>query len=497
VDLEEETRNLLRHLDSRMGPSIYDAAWMARLPAASGDGARWPKLLDWLLERQREDGSWGGEIPYYHDRILCTLSAILALQKHGDGQHVRTAIARGERYIWHNLHRLRHDPYELVGFELIFPTLLTEALRLDMDLPVHTCGYGQIRREKLALIPPAMLYSPRVTTVHSLEFLGNQGDVTRLQQALATNGSLGNSPATTVYYLLLAGSDGRAMAYLEDMVARNGHVVYLYPCRIFQLTWALYHLSFCQPLETLTDVSTWKGQLLDCLSERGIGLDPTFGIEDGDITSVTTYLLAAVGNPPDPAILARFEDRERRIFRTYEYERNVSISTNLHALEAINLLPDYPDRRVVMDHVLAFLLASRTYDTYWTDKWNASPYYVTAHVLAGMLRVAPHIAEECRHTVDWIVHTQREDGSWGFFDRGTLEETAYALIGLLHYNRHSPVDRTVLQNGARFLYRNYAGRETRWPELYIGKCLFAPVDVLHATVLAAMMLYEEDFAWPP
>jgi len=137
-----------------MGPSPYDIAWLARLRNSGNGDARWPDLLEWLLENQHSDGSWGGETVYYHDRIICTLAAIVALRESGHTRQVQKAIGRAERYLWHHLHLLPRDPFELVGFELIFPTLLGEALALGLDVPIHTCGYGEIQTAKLRLIPP-------------------------------------------------------------------------------------------------------------------------------------------------------------------------------------------------------------------------------------------------------------------------------------------------------------------------------------------------------
>jgi halimadienyl-diphosphate synthase len=118
-------------------------------------------------------------------------------------------------------------------------------------------------------------------------------------------------------------------------------------------------------------------------------------------------------------------------------------------------------------------------------------------VLVALLQVSPALLDEYHRTVDWLLHTQREDGSWGFFDRGTVEETAYALIALLHFHRHSQVDRRVLERGARFLQWAYLESAISWPELWIGKDLFIPEDVVQAAVLSAMILYEEIFGWLP
>jgi len=482
-------------MGGHLGPSSYDVAWMARVPADDGGTARWPELVDWLVEHQWLDGSWGGTIPYYHDRILCTLAAIIALKERGTSREAKQAVERGERYIWYNLHRLRHDPFELVGFELIFPTLLTEALDLGIDVPQHTCGYGQIRQEKLKLIPPKLLYSPNVTLVHSLEFLGKDGDPEQMRQALSVNGSLGNSPATTSYYLLReGGKDERALAYLQDMLDYNGHVVTFYPFRTFELAWVLHSLASChEPLTNLVeDASIWQ-TLLDHLSERGVGFDPTFSIEDGDTTSVTVLVLKLAGYSVDPAILAQFEDKEKLIFRTYDYERNISTSTNIHALEALSMFPDYPGASESKNCILAFLLASRVFDTYWVDKWHTSPYYTTAHALLGISRAAPEMLDECNRTIDWMVHTQREDGSWGFFDQGTVEESAYALNALLHCRHHFQIEDGLLHRGADYLYHETMRRHDGYhsPPLWIDKCLYIPHNIVRSSILATLTLYEE------
>jgi len=487
-------RELIRNLQGRMDPSPYDIAWMARVPNAAGDGPHWPELLEWLIVNQWLDGSWGGAVHYYHDRILCTLASLIALKQYGTGQEASQAIDRAERYVWHNLHRLNHDPFELVGFELIFPTLIMEALSLGLDVPTHTCGYGQIRRKKLALIPPDLLYSPNVTTVHSLEFLGKEGDPAKMRKALAANGSLGNSPAATSYYILQSGDDGPATTYLCDMLDQNENVIYLYPCRIFELAWALHNLSFCHhPLAGWVDDSCWE-QLSGNLSEFGIGLDPTFGIEDGDITSVTMRLLTLAGHSIDPGILAKFE-KDDHTFRTYDYELNTSIGTNIHALETLRLLPDYHQRERSRDCILAFLMAHRIFDTYWMDKWHASPYYATAHVLGGIARCAPEILPECGRAIEWIIHTQREDGSWGFFHQSTAEETAYALIALLLCREQFSAPEDILKQGVYFLHQEMSNGLDNYyyPPLWLGKPLYVPHDIVQSSVLAALILYEETF----
>jgi halimadienyl-diphosphate synthase len=495
VDYKAEAQALVQNLSQRMGPSPYDIAWLARLPAEiNASQARWPDLLDWLLEHQHPDGSWGGAVAYYHDRVICTLAAGIALRIHG---HAPEAVRRAERYLWKNLLMLQQDHFELVGFELIFPTLLNTAQACGLDVPSNTCGYGQIQTAKLKLIPPERLYSPHVSVVHSLEFLGRSVDVNRLQGAIASNGSLGNSPAATAYYLLRNPTDSRAWAYLEGLRTARDHITYLYPFRTFELTWVLNNLAFCGlPITDLVGPEVWEG-LRSELGENGLGLDPTFGIPNGDITAVSIQLLIQAGYDIDPLVLTRFEDKRKRIFRTFDYERNASVGTNAHALKALHLLPDYPARREAQEQIVLLLIDGRTYDTYWVDKWHISPYYATAHVLVTLLQGDYYMPYFCQPAMEWFLHTQHDDGSWGFFQDGTAEETAYALTALLYYHRHKPVNPEILHQAAAYLARTYQGTQSKYPELWIGKCLYGPDDVVRSAILSALILYEETFGRGP
>jgi halimadienyl-diphosphate synthase len=491
VNFRQEARDLVLNLNQRMSPSPYDIAWLARL--RKGDQPRWPHLVQWLIDNQYSDGSWGAEVVYYHDRIISTLAAAIALHVNGKDETTRKAVKRAERYLWSHVHLLHRDPFELVGFELIFPILLAEAHALGLDTPTHACGYDQIQLAKLRLIPPDMLYSPKITTIHSLEFLGRSGDLEQLRRAVGPNGSIGNSPAATAYYLSLDGQDERAIQYLEMVEKKLGHINILYPFRIFELTWALNNLDYSGvPITEFADESIWK-DLQQQLTEDGIGLDPSFGIPDGDITSVTSRLLTDAGYKVDPMILAKYENKEKRLFRTYHFERNMSVGTNIHALEALQAMKNYPNRVEVQDQIAVAILDKRIFNIYWLDKWHASPYYATSHVLIGFLREGGYLIPTCRPSVDWILHTQREDGSWGFYEDGTAEETAYAMTALLHYHRYEPVDVEVLHRGADYLARTYKSADSTYPALWIDKSLYVPYDVVRAAVLAALIMYEETF----
>jgi halimadienyl-diphosphate synthase len=487
--LEDRARKLACNLQGRLGASAYDVAWLARL--SDGASVRWPQLTDWLLDNQWLDGSWGGTIRYYHDRILSTLAAVIALKEHSDGKkEVKEAIRQGVRYIWNNLQFLHHDPIELVGFELILPTLMAQARLLHLDVPRHSGGYARIRGEKLRLLPLEMMYAPGTSVAFSLEFLGENGLSHSMQHLQGKNGAIANSPATTAYFLQQQGNH-KAIDYLEKVLALSGGVPAFYPFRTFETAWVLEHLSFGGfALDRLVEPSVWKSLKL-ALGNQGTGIDPLFGINDGDTTAVTLHVLALGGHTVDPMILHHFEESTSRSFQTFAFERNASVATNAHALEALSLMSDYPNRREIWDRVVATLLESQKYRSYWIDKWHASPYYATAHTLITLIKAKESMLAECLDSVYWILHTQREDGSWGYFDRGTAEETAYALLALLHYHEAiKPVDLDVLKRGRAFLFDLHRSGNT-YPELWIAKSLYTPYSIVEAAILAAMNLYQE------
>jgi halimadienyl-diphosphate synthase len=256
----------------------------------------------------------------------------------------------------------------------------------------------------------------------------------------------------------------------------------------------LYHLACSgRPITEFAGPDVWL-ELQSSITPSGVAFDPAFGVPDGDTTSVTARLLREAGYDFDPMILAQFQDPKTALFRTYAYERNVSMGTNAHALEALHLMPDYANGAESREAILVALLTHRVYGIYWVDKWHASPYYATAHALMILLKEKHFVAQACSYAINWLLHMQLEDGSWGFFGEGTAEETAYALLALLHWHRAQPLDRVEgLHRAARYLQRMHREPDTSHPGLYIAKVLYAPYAIIRAAILSVLILYEETF----
>jgi halimadienyl-diphosphate synthase len=135
----------------------------------------------------------------------------------------------------------------------------------------------------------------------------------------------------------------------------------------------------------------------------------------------------------------------------------------------------------------AFLDRARVEGTFWFDKWHASPYYTTGHAILA-LEHAPALVDGA---VRWMVETQRPDGSWGHYETGTAEETAYCVQALAqHRRRGGAFDAGVLARGVAFLEASPERIARRYAPLWIGKTLYTPPVVVHAAVLGALALAE-------
>lgn len=478
--------------------TAYDTAWLAGVPSKCDPRvSRFPAALRWLTENQLPDGSWGSTIPYEHDRLLSTLAALAPLAAFGRGVEDQEAVAAGVRYLWEHDHRLAHELVEPVGFELLLPALVKRAQQAGVPVPADLDIYGPQRAAKLRLIPPSALYSPGVTVVHSLEFLGDEADLSGLRGAQGTNGSIGSSPAATAFFFERSG-DPRALAYLEDCLGRNGGATtpVLYPCETFELLWSAYHLFLAGvPAERL--LSTGDRILLrEALNDGGVSLSPTFPIPDADDTAVALLLLHSLGERLDPSVLQSFAVKDGH-FASFSFERHSSVGVNLHVLHALLAVPGYPNSTETTDRLLDYLSDQQLQTGCWVDKWHISPIYATAHALcvfgelgaAQARRAAPMV----RRAHDWLCETQNSDGSWGWFGQATAEETAYALLALAALDdegdgtRHSERRRA----GLRYLMEATLGlgvsAGAHYPAMWVDKCLYTPPLIVASVIQAARM----------
>ncbi|MEW5871220.1 MAG: prenyltransferase/squalene oxidase repeat-containing protein [Chloroflexota bacterium] len=520
MDLQREIHALLEQTSSgRMTSAAYDTAWIARLTALGEPMGE--RALEWLRENQLPNGSWGTREPcYYHDRLVCTLSALTALSINGD-ERDRDRLRRALAGFDTALRGLIADPVgATIGFEMIAPTLMAEAKAIGMirryengvlneaishyDAALKTpLVQGDLRRRhgndyldqlsyqrlaKLRALPEGKI-NRYVTVAFSAEMAGLEGinlfDIAHLQEK---NGSVGHSPSASAYFALsVRPGDPAALAYLRQLVdPEDGSVPFAAPFDIFERTWVLWNLLLASPLdEAVTALLQPHLDFIQAAWRPGLGVG--FSIEytpvDGDDTSVAFEVLLRCGRSVDVEALHHYEMKDR--FRCYELEANPSISVNCHMLSALfqaGYAIDHPS----VQKIRAFLKRTRLLGMYWFDKWHISPYYPTGHAVIAMADYEDNLALKA---VDWILETQNHDGSWGYYGP-TAEETAYCIQALIYWQRnHGKLPVNVLPRGLAWLADH---SEPPYPPLWIGKCLYSPTLVTRSAILSALLLGEQE-----
>lgn len=477
----------------RISPSAYDTAWIARLQSQMPEQSS--AALDWLRANQLPDGSWGAsEFFYYHDRLICTLSATAALQQAGkNGDSIR--VTKALDFLAKHGKDIDLNPVgATIAFEMIAPTLVQEIKingtngngRNPVSIANGSEAKTKARQKKLAAIPSGMI-SRHTTMAHSAEMAGNDEmhiiDWARLAEE---NGSVGFSPAATSYYILSGQAEyERAKEHLLD-VFQEGNSPTVSTVDLFETVWSLWNLQIADP--SLLDFNQ-VNKHLDFIADswvpgRGISHASGYTPKDGDDSSLAYDVLVRGGRTPDIDAILAYEEED--VFRCFQYESDPSVSTNIHVLGALRQAGfdwDHPSTQ----KTLRYLKTKQSVDGWWLDKWHTSPYYPTAHFV---ISAAGYCAEDMvSKAVSWIAHTQNEDGSWGYVIP-SAEETAYSLQALAQYKRIGySVNSNILKRGKSWLIDHQD--EVHTP-LWVGKCLYSATQVVTSAILSALIMVDES-----
>lgn len=481
----------------RMNNTAYDTSWIARLKDI--DEKMSLDALQWICENQQPDGSWGApRVMYYHDRVISTLAAMLALTRRGrratDAWQIEKGLVALEKITASATRGLAADPNgATVGFELIVPTLIHEAEELGIIKRQGDRILGRMKalRERKLEKLAGLKISRHHTPAFSIEMVGSDRqellDLENLQEA---NGSVANSPSATAFFASqVRTGDERAMKYLHwALDGRGGGAPFATPFNIFERAWILWNLALVPSLVNDPQIRAECAPHITFLQDswrpgQGVGFANVYTPCDGDDTSVLAEALARVGAFMDVETILSYEDKE--YFRCYPLEANPSIGANVHILGALGQYgfeTDHPSVRKIVQ----FLYNSRHKDGYLVDKWHISPYYITSHTVIAAMKYDKRL---CQDAIDWMLRTQNRNGSWGSFGFSTAEETAYCIQSLILWKRFGgKVPEQQINLATDWLEKHANGPH---PPLWISKALYCPELVVQSCIAATLVLAKE------
>ena len=477
-------------------PSVYESGRLVTLaPWLTGHADR----VRWLLAGQQPDGTWGAPDGY---ALVPTLSAVEALlvtldRADADGERrIAAAVERGLRAL-------------LVMLTFVDGVALPDTPAADLLIPVlveqvnaRTTGFPRLRL-------PAGMDTGRLTAVRRSLELGASvprkllhaaetvADLVRRAPDVrpVAPGSVGASPAATAAWLgtgpvaMPPGGGGvePARVYLDAVARRHGGPVpCAVPTTVFERSWVL---------STLARAGVPMPAVPEMVRELSVALGPDgtaagAGLPaDADTTSVTLYALALLGEPVDPGCLWAYRIGPQ--FCTWPGENGVSVTTNAHVLDAFGIHHGESGhtRAIAVEQLAIWLCEQQNADGSWIDRWHASLYYATSCcVLAldrfGRIGTASRAVDSTvDRAVEWVLATQRADGSWGRW-AGTTEETAYAMQVLLGIRREP--DGRIVEAAARGRAYLQVTIDRPGPALWHDKDLYRPAAIVRAAVIAAL-----------
>ncbi|CAM0902673.1 unnamed protein product [Alopecurus aequalis] len=246
---KERVARIKKYLqETQWSPSPYDTAWVAMVPLqVTPQAPCFPQCVEWILQNQHHDGSWGlneHDLSINKCSLLSTLACIIALKKWNVGpEHIR----RGEHFISTNFSIVMDEQISApVGFNVTFSGMISQAIAMGLEFPMkqdYLDGTLHIRQMELKRFAEDNSYGREAYMAYIVEGLGYMLDWSKIMKFQRKNGSLYNSPSATAAALIY-NYDDKALQYLNLLVSKYGSSVpTMFPIRIY------VHLSMVDSLE--------------------------------------------------------------------------------------------------------------------------------------------------------------------------------------------------------------------------------------------------------
>nr|QEH04693.1 plastid copalyl diphosphate synthase [Salvia sclarea] len=375
----EYIRTLLKTTgDGRISVSPYDTAWVAMIKDVKGrDAPQFPSSLEWIVQNQLEDGSWGDQKLFcVYDRLVNTIACVVALKSWN--VHV-DKVKRGVTYIKENVDKLRegNEEHMTCGFEVVFPALLQRAKSLGIhDLPYDAPAVQEVyhtREQKLKRIPLEIMHKMPTSLLFSLEGLENL-DWEKLLKLQSADGSFLTSPSSTAYAFMQT-KDEKCYQFIKNAVDTfNGGAPHTYPVDVFGRLWAV------DRLQRLGISRLFESEIADCLNhihkfwtDKGVFSGRESEFCDIDDTSMGVRLLRMHGYDVDPNVLRNFKQQDGK-FSCYGGQMIESASPIYNLYRASQLR--FPGEEILEDaNKFAYdFLKEKLANNQILDKWVISKH---------------------------------------------------------------------------------------------------------------------------
>ncbi|KAI7747801.1 hypothetical protein M8C21_010824, partial [Ambrosia artemisiifolia] len=295
--------------DGEISVSAYDTAWVALVQDVNGSGRpQFPSSLDWIVNNQLPDGSWGDPFIFSaHDRIMNTLACIIALTSWSTHP---SKCQQGLTFLKENISKLEDEDVEHmpIGFEVAFPSLINMARMLKLEVPKDTPAMKEIyARRNLKLTKQEIMHKVPTTLLHSLEGMPDL-EWEKLLQLQCQDGSFLFSPSSTAFALMQT-KDEKCLQYLTNIVTKfNGGVPNVYPVDLFEHIWVV------DCLQRLGIARYFKPEIKDCVeyiyrywTNDGICWAKNSNVQDIDDTAMGFRILRMHGYEVMPDVFRQFE----------------------------------------------------------------------------------------------------------------------------------------------------------------------------------------------
>ncbi|GLJ38376.1 hypothetical protein SUGI_0781470 [Cryptomeria japonica] len=483
----ETIKNMFRSIeDGETSVSPYDTAWVARVRALDGSGEpQFPSCLEWIIHNQLADGSWGdSQLFHVRERVLNTLGCVIALKTWNVAPG---GIKKGLRFLQGHIPKINAGDcvYSLIGFEIIFPTLMEDAKVMKLDLPYDDDLLQKIYDErtlKLKRIPMDILHKSPTTLLHSLEGLRDMVDWDKLRKLQLKDGSFLFSPASTACALIQT-SDVNCARYLDKITNKhNGGAPNTYPVDLFE------HLWMVDRLERLGIARYFGKEITNNLdyvyrywTNEGIGWARDSSVQDVDDTSMAFRLLRLHGFDVSSEVFSHFKQGDQFICFKGQASQAVTGIYNLYRASQV-LFPGESILQEAQTFSKNFLEDKRAKNQI-NDKW------IISKGLVGEVKYAldfPWYASQPRIETRMYIEQYGTDDIWigkSLYRMPLVNNNTYIDLARADFNLCQSIHRKELDAITRW------SEENRFDELGLVKD-----SIVRLYFLPAVALFEPDMA---